>query len=77
MSEKGIQNEVRKTRNLKWDKENMKAFSCRVRSYEAMVFKEYCAANDTTPYKVLKNYVLHCIDEYNQKERLIEKWKTV
>lgn len=73
MSEKEIQNEVRKTRNLKWDKENMKAFSCRVRSYEAMVFKEYCAANGTTPYKVLKNYVLHCIDEYNQKGRSIEK----
>lgn len=73
MSEKGIQNEVRKTRNLKWDKENMKAFSCRVLNYEALVFKEYCAANDTTPYKVLKNYVLHCIDEYNQKGRSIEK----
>lgn len=73
MSEKEIQNEVRKTRNLKWDKENMKAFSCRVRNYEALVFKEYCAANDTTPYKVLKNYVLHCIDEYNQKGRSIEK----
>ncbi len=73
MSEKGIQNEVRKTRNLKWDKENMKAFSCRVRNYEALVFKEYCAANDTTPYKVLKNCVLCCIDEYNQKERSIEK----
>ncbi len=51
----------------------MKALSCRVRSYEAMIFKEYCAANNTTPYKVLKNCVLRCIDEYNQKERSIEK----
>ena len=73
MSEKGVQNEVRKTRNLKWDKENMKAFSCRVRSYEAMVFKEYCAAHGTTPYNVLKKCVLRCIDEYNKKERSIEK----
>ncbi len=73
MSEKEIQNAVRKTRNIKWDKENMKALSCRVRSYEAMIFKEYCAANNTTPYKVLKNCVLRCIDEYNQKERSIEK----
>lgn len=69
MSEK----EIQKVRTPKWDKENMRAFSCRVRSYEALVFKEYCAANKTTPYKVLKNCVLRCIDEYNQKERSIEK----
>lgn len=73
MSEKGIQKEAKNIRPLKWDKENMKAFSCRVRSYEALVFKEYCAAKDTTPYKVLKNCILQCIEEYNKKERSIEK----
>lgn len=73
MTEKEKQNEVRKSRNLKWDKENMCALSCRVRKYEALIFKEYCAANKTTPYTVLKECVLSCIDEYNKKERSIEK----
>ena len=68
MAEKENPMEAHKTRNLKWDKENMRAFSCRVRSYEALMFKEYCAANGTTPYKVLKKCVLNCIDEYNKKK---------
>lgn len=73
MSEKENQRKAHKIRTPKWDKENMRAFSCRVRSYEALVFKEYCTAKGTTPYRVLKNCVLRCIDEYNQKERANEK----
>lgn len=67
------ENKNQREAHIKWDKENMRAFSCRVRSYEAIIFKEYCAANGTTPYKVLKKCVLRCIDEYNKKERSIEK----
>lgn len=55
-----------KARISKWDKENMCALSCRVRNYEALLFKEYCAANNTTPYMVLKNYVMHCIEKSKQ-----------
>lgn len=73
MSEKIIQMKTHKSRSLKWDKENMCSFSCRVRNYEALIFKEYCAAHGTTPYNVLKKCVLCCIDEYNKKERSIEK----
>lgn len=57
--------EKRKERTQKWDKENMYAFSCRVRSNEAEVFKEYCTANGTTPYAVLKKYILRCNEKYN------------
>lgn len=70
MAENKNQSEAHKARNLKWDRENMRAFSCRVRSYEALIFKEYCAANETTPYKVLKKCVLCCIDEYNKKRKV-------
>lgn len=69
MAEKEIQTRVHKSRSLKWDKENMRAFSCRVRNYEALIFKEYCAANNTTPYKVLKNHIMQCIEEYNIKSK--------
>lgn len=75
MAENEIQREAHRQNNLKWDKENMRAFSCRVRSYEALVFKEYCAANGTTPYKVLKNCVLRCIEEYNAKSLKSENKK--
>ncbi|MCM1327982.1 MAG: hypothetical protein NC253_00945 [Ruminococcus sp.] len=54
----------------KWDKENMCSFSCRVRSYEAEVFREYCTANGTTPYKVLKNSIMRCNDEYSRKLKI-------
>lgn len=59
--------EKRKEITRKWDKENMYAFSCRVRNYEAEIFKEYCTANGTTPYAVLKKYILCCNEKYNAK----------
>lgn len=68
--------EIKKERTRKWDKENMYSFSCRVRNYEAEIFKEYCSANGTTPYNVLKKCVLRCNEEYNTKsknERKIKK----
>ncbi|MCM1382006.1 MAG: hypothetical protein NC192_08700 [Muribaculaceae bacterium] len=48
----------------------MCSFSCRVRSYEAEVFREYCTANGTTPYKVLKNSIMRCNDEYSRKLKI-------
>lgn len=59
--------EKEKEQMRKWDKENMCSFSCRVRNYEAEVFREYCTANGTTPYKVLKKSILSCNDEYSRK----------
>lgn len=69
MSERKSQQKLHSLQCLKWDKENMISLSCRVRSYEALLFKEYCAAKGTTPYKVLKNCVLNCIDEYTQTKK--------
>ena len=53
-----------KKANLKWDRENMKSFSCRLRKEDADVFKEYCQSRNTTPGAVLKKYVTELIDQY-------------
>lgn len=69
MSERKTQQKIRNFQYSKWDKENMSSLSCRVRSYEALLFKEYCEDNGTTPYKVLKDCVLNCIEEYTQSKK--------
>lgn len=69
MSERKSQQKPHSFQYSTWDKENMSSLSCRVRSYEASLFKEYCEANGTTPYKVLKNCVLDCINEYTQSKK--------
>lgn len=56
--------EKKRQSQLKWDKDNMRSVSCRLRTSEAELFKEYCAANKTTPGAVLKNYVHKLLDEY-------------
>ncbi|MCM1327962.1 MAG: hypothetical protein NC253_00840 [Ruminococcus sp.] len=56
-----------------WDRENMRTLSCRVRTYEAEVFKEYCAAHDTTAGELLKKYVGKCIYEYGEELRKAEQ----
>ena len=56
-----------------WDKKNMHSFTCRVRTYEANLFNEYCILNNTTPYKVLKNCVLSCINEYTNNHQSLPK----
>ena len=56
--------ESHKKGNLKWDRENMKSVSCRLRKDEAELFKEYCTANNTTPGAVLKNYIHELLDKY-------------
>lgn len=56
-----------------WDRENMRTLSCRVRTDEAEVFKQYCAAHDTTPGNLLKKYVGKCIYEYGEELRKAEQ----
>ena len=56
--------DAHKKANLKWDKENMKSVSCRLRTADAELFKEYCTVNKTTPGAVLKNYIYKLLDEY-------------
>ena len=55
-----------KNGNRKWDKDNMRSVSCRLRTDEAESFKKWCGINNTTPGAMLKNYVYKCIEEYYQ-----------
>lgn len=55
-----------------WDRENMRTLSCRVRTDEAEIFKQYCAAHETTAGELLKKYVAKCIYEYGEELRQAE-----
>ncbi|MGN0603953.1 MAG: hypothetical protein ACI4I2_08245 [Oscillospiraceae bacterium] len=57
----------------KWDKENMRSISCRMRTEDAELFKEYCAAHNTTPGAVLKEYVWKLLEEYGKEREKIEQ----
>lgn len=58
---------------LAWDRENMRTLSCRVRTEEAEIFKQYCAAHETTAGELLKKYVGKCIYEYGEELRKSEQ----
>lgn len=55
----------------KWDRENMKTFSCRLRTDDANIFKEYCKSHNTTPGAVIKKYVTELIDQYCEEQNKI------
>ena len=54
--------EVHHRNNVKWDRENMRSLTCRMRKEEADIFKDWCAQHNTTPGRVLKEFVLEIID---------------
>ncbi len=56
-----------------WDRENMRTLSCRVRTDEAEVFKQYCTEHGTTAGELLKKYVGKCIYEYGEELRKAEQ----
>ena len=60
--------ESHKKANLKWDRENMKTFSCRLRTDDAEIFKDYCKSRNTTPGAVIKKYVTELIDQYCEEQ---------
>ncbi len=61
----------RKQTIRKWDRENMKTVSCRMRRYEAELFNEYCKSRNTTPATVIKKYVTELIDQYCEEQNII------
>jgi len=61
--------EKQKHHALEWDRKNMKSFACRVRKNDAEIFLEYCKSQNTTPGKLLKEYVLECIKKYDEETR--------
>lgn len=68
-----IKTEAQKASSLKWDRENMRTISCRVRTDEAEIFKQYCAAHNTTPGNLIKKYVMKCIIDYGEELRETER----
>ncbi len=53
----------KKSRN-KWDKENMITLGCKIRRYEADIFKEYAQSQGKNANGLLKEYVFKCNEEY-------------
>lgn len=64
--------EKQKSYARKWDKENMRSVSCRMRTEDAELFKEYCAAHNTTPGAILKEYVWKLLEEYGEEREKAE-----
>lgn len=60
--------EKKKLSNRKWDKENMRSVSCRLRTEDAELFKQYCSENGTTPAQFLKKFIMETLDKYYNKE---------
>ena len=60
--------EKKKLSNRKWDKENMRSISCRLRTEDAKRFKKYCSDNGTTPAQFLKQYILKTLDNYSDSD---------
>lgn len=56
--------EKKKLSNRKWDKNNMRSVSCRLRTEDADQFKEYCKESGTTPAHFLKEYILKTLADY-------------
>lgn len=56
-----------------WDRENIRSLTCRVRTEEAELFKEFCASKNTTVGKFLKDYVRKCNYEYGETLRKAEE----
>lgn len=73
MADNAAQKESHRARNLKWDRENMRTLSCRVRTEQAEVFKQYCTVHGTTAGELLKKYVGKCIYEYGEELRKAEQ----
>lgn len=55
--------DAKRKANAKWDRENIATLACRVKKEQADAFKEYCNNIGETANTVLKNYVLHCIEQ--------------
>lgn len=55
--------------NLKWDLENMRSVSCRLRREDAELFRKYCTENDTTPGAYLKNHIHDILDKYREEKK--------
>ena len=63
----GKVSEKRKAANRKWDLENMRSVSCRLRREDAELFRQYCTENNTTPGAYLKDHIHNILEKYCQE----------
>lgn len=52
---------AKRASNNKWDKENMKLVTCKIRKEDAEAFKQYAEDNNTNPNALLRNYIYSCL----------------
>ena len=51
----------------KWDKENLRSVSCRLRTEDAELFKEFCATRGTTAGALIKQFILLTLEKYKEE----------
>lgn len=56
--------EAHKKGNRKWDKENMITLGCKVKRYDAEIFKKYAKSQGKNANGLLKEYVFKCNEEF-------------
>lgn len=60
--------EAQKRASAKYQRENIASLACRVKKEQAEKFKAYCSEQGKTSNAVLKEYVLDCIGEGENRE---------
>ncbi len=65
--------EKKKLSNRKWDKENMKTVSCRLKIKDADLFKKYCDEIGLTPAQYLKRHIMEVIEKYYETSENSDK----
>ncbi len=60
--------QAKRRANDKWDKENMATLACKVKKEQAEKFKAHCAAQGKKANAVLRDYVLACIGQQDEKK---------
>lgn len=63
MSDKKPISEAQKRASNKYNKEHMATLGCKVTKEQAQAFKEHCKNKNSTTNKVLRDFVLDCIQE--------------
>ena len=60
--------EAQKRAADKYNREHMSTLGCKVTKEQAQAFKEYCQSKDSTANKMLRDYVMNCIEAEEQEE---------
>lgn len=59
--------DARKKANAKWDSAHMATLGCKIKKTQAEKFKAYCESIGKTSNTVLREYVLSCISDEEDK----------